>query len=64
VFLHGIRLFLAEADLGEPLHDIVNELLLSPMGAREWPLRFYSPSRLFSIEARRAWVAPDLSALP
>jgi hypothetical protein len=64
VFLHGIRLFLAEADLGEPLHDIVNELLLSPMGAREWPLRFYSPSRLFSIEARRAWVAPDLSARP
>ena len=64
VFLHGIRLFLAEADLHEPLHDIVNELLLSPMGAREWPLRFYSPALLFSVEARRSWVAPDLSALP
>jgi len=64
VFLHGIRVFLGEADLREPLHDIVNELLLSPMGAREWPLRFYSPALLFSVEARRSWVPPDLSALP
>ncbi len=29
VFLHGIRLFLAEADVGEPLHELVNQLLLS-----------------------------------
>ena len=41
VFLHGVRLFLAEADPGEPLHELVNELLLSPMGRRDWPLRFY-----------------------
>src|SRR6478672_2206094 len=32
VFLHGVRLFLAEADRSEPLHELVNELLLSPMG--------------------------------
>lgn len=64
VFLHGIRLFLAEADPGEPLHELVNELLLSPIGRRDWPLRFYSPERLFSIEARRRFVEPDLRALP
>ena len=64
VFLHGVRLFLAEADPREPLHELVNELLLSPMGRRDWPLRFYSRERLFSVEARRAFVAPDLSALP
>lgn len=77
VFLHGIRLFLSEVRgievkgtvpsgrvPGACLHDVVNELLLSPMGAREWPLRFYSPGLLFSVEARRSWVAPDLSALP
>ena len=64
VFLHGARLFLAEADLTEPLHELVNELLLSPMGRRDWPLRFYSPERLFSVEARRAFVPPDLAALP
>lgn len=64
VFLHGVRLFLAEADPHEPLHELVNELLLSPMGRREWPLRFYSAERLFSVEARRHFVPPDLAALP
>jgi hypothetical protein len=64
VFLHGVRLFLAEADLKEPLHELVNELLLSPMGRRDWPLRFYSRDRLLSVEARRAFIPPDLEALP
>ena len=63
-FLHGVRLFLAEADPSEPLHELVNELLLSPMGRRDWPLRFYSAERLFSVEARRHFVPPDLGALP
>jgi hypothetical protein len=64
LFLHGVRLFLAEADAGEPLYALVNRLLLSPMGARDWPLRFYSPKLLFSVEARRSFVAPDLAPLP
>ena len=64
VFLHGVRLFLEEADRTDPLHELVNELLLSPMGRRDWPLRFYSPQRLFSVEARRQFVEPDLRALP
>ncbi len=64
VFLHGVRLFLDEADPSEPLHELVNELLLSPMGRRDWPLRFYSRERLMSVEARRAMVPPDLAALP
>ena len=64
VFLHGVRLFLAEADPDEPLHELVNELLLSPMGRRDWPLRFYSAERLFSVEARRKFVTPDLAVLP
>ena len=63
-FLHGVRLFLAEADPKEPLHKLVNELLLSPMGRRDWPLRFYSGERLFSVEARRHFVPPDIAALP
>ena len=64
VFLHGVRLFLSEAEPGEPLHELVNELLLSPMGRRDWPLRFYSAERLFSVEARRELVPPDIAALP
>ena len=64
VFLHGVRLFLSEADPAEPLHELVNELLLSPMGRRDWPLRFYSRERLLSVEARKAFVPPDLATLP
>ena len=64
VFLHGVRLFLAEANPSESPHELVNELLLSPMGRRDWPFRFYSRERLFSVEARRHFVPPDLAALP
>jgi hypothetical protein len=63
-YLHGVRLFLAEADRAAPIHRIVNDLLRSPMGRRDWPLRFWSRERLFSVEARRAFVAPDLADLP
>ena len=63
VFLAGVRLFLEEADARKPLHVLVNELLISPMGGRDWPLRFYSPQLLFSVEARRRFVEPDLRAL-
>ena len=63
-FLSGVRLFLSEADGAEPLHELVNELLLSPMGRRNWPLRFYSRDRLLSVEARRNFVSPDIAALP
>jgi hypothetical protein len=63
-FLRGVRLFLSEADMGEPLHDLVNALLLSPMGSRDWPLRFYSRDLLFSASARRHFIAPDLDAMP
>jgi hypothetical protein len=63
VFLNGVRRFLGDADHGEPLHELVNDLLLSPVGRRDWPLRFYSRDRLFSVEARRQFVPPDLAAL-
>jgi hypothetical protein len=63
-YLRGVRLFLEEADTGRPIHELVNELLMSPMGRRDWPLRFWSKERLMSVEARRGWVAPDLAAMP
>jgi hypothetical protein len=61
-FLDGVRLFLKDAEGGVPLHENVNELLLAPMGRRDWPLRFYSRERLFSVEARRSLLAPDIEA--
>ena len=63
-FLDGVRIFLKEADVSEPLHALVNGLLLSPMGRRDWPLRLYSRDRLFSVEARRSHVAPDIAGMP
>ena len=64
LFLHGARLFLCKTDTEAPLHELVNDLLVSPTGRRDWPLRFYSTQRLFSVEARHHFVAPDLAALP
>ena len=63
-YLRGIRLFLEESDPNEPVHNLANELLHSPMGKRDWPLRFWSKDLLFSVGARRGWVAPDLAAMP
>src|SRR6476620_9158491 len=62
-FLAGVQLFLSEADSTEPLHELINELLSSPMGRRDWPLRFYSRELLFSVEARRRFVPPDIATL-
>jgi hypothetical protein len=41
----------------------VNALLASPIAARDWPLRFYSAERLFSVAARRGWVEPDVTPI-
>jgi len=59
-FLDGVRVFLKDTDGDVPLHASVNQLLVSPMGRRDWPLRFYSRERLFSVEARLTHVTPDL----
>ena len=63
-FLRGVRLFLEEADRSRPIDELVNELLMSPMGRRDWPLRFWSREKLFSVEARREFVPPDLASMP
>ena len=33
------------------------------MGDKAWPLTHWSRERLFSVEARRGWVDPDLKPL-
>jgi hypothetical protein len=42
----------------------VNAVLQAEEGRRDWPLRFYTPARLFSVDARAAFIAPDLQPLP
>ena len=62
-YIAGVRLFLSQtAETG--LAARVNGLLLSDVGRREWPLRFYSRELLFSVPARRGFVEPDLAPLP
>jgi hypothetical protein len=41
-----------------------NALMASPLGRSDWLLQYWSRERLFSIEARRSWVEPDLKPLP
>ena len=63
-FLAGVRAQLATRDADEPLVDCVDALLKSPTGLRDWPLRFHSRALLFSVAARRGFVAPDLASRP
>lgn len=62
LYIRGVRGFLRERP-GSDLLAAVNALLSSEMGARDWPLRFYSHERLFSREARLGWVEPDITAI-
>lgn len=64
------RLYVAGVEEHIGLHghlaaaEQLNALLASPMGASDWPLRFYTRDRLFSVEARRQWIEPDRSGAP
>jgi len=46
------------------LHEILDGLLASSLGESRWLLECWSRERLFSVQARRSWLAPDLKALP
>lgn len=62
-YVAGVRLFLSETT-PTGLAERVNAMLLSDVGRRDWPLRFYSRELLFSVPARRGFVEPDLAPLP
>ena len=64
VYIRGVRAFLARTDPSLPLVEKVNALLQAEEGRRDWPLCFYSMERLFSKEARTAWVDPDVAQRP
>lgn len=44
--------------------EIVNNILASPYGRSDWMLGYWSKALLFSVKARRKWVAPDLVTNP
>lgn len=52
--------FVRGRDRSAPLDELA-AALIAEHGDREVPLRFYSRERLFSVEARRGWIEPDLA---
>ncbi|QJU60403.1 hypothetical protein HL653_02200 [Sphingomonas sp. AP4-R1] len=62
--IRAARAFLVERPHDEPLHEAVDALMAGPLGRSDWPLAYWTRERLFSVEARRGWIAPDLPAFP
>ncbi len=56
--------FLGKQPPERALHEIVDALMGSPLGDPGWLLEYWSRDVLFSVAARRGWVAPDLKPLP
>jgi len=48
----------------DPLWAVANALMASPFGRSDWCSVYWRRERLFSTEARRTWVEPDLKPLP
>jgi hypothetical protein len=61
--LRAARAFVRR-DAPMSLFEIVNAVLASPLGRSDWPLAYWTRTRLLSPEARKAWVAPDICDLP
>lgn len=47
-----------ESNRNLPLVELTNKFLASEMATKEYPMKFYSRERLFSLEARATYVAP------
>jgi hypothetical protein len=61
--LRAARGFLLQ-DRGRSLFETCNALMASPLGKSDWLFGYWSRTLLFSVEARRGWVEPDLKPLP
>jgi hypothetical protein len=61
--IRAARAFLMETR-EQALYETCNALLRSGLGEPQWLLEYWTRERLFSVEARRRWVEPDLRELP
>lgn len=62
-YLAAIRAFEAGLPAGTSDAEAAARLLETPLGDKDWPLTHWTRERLFSKEARRWWVDPDLKPL-
>ena len=49
---------------GARLSECLERLLAGPCGRSDWLLAYWTRARLFTAEARRTWVEPDVQPLP
>jgi len=61
--IRAARSFLGGYPASPPLHELVDVLMDTHLGDSGWILAYWSRERLFSVEARRMWVEPDLQPL-
>jgi len=57
------RAVMAGNDSDQPPHAILHQIMASSLGQSNWLLAHWRRHTLFSVEARRHWVAPDLASL-
>lgn len=62
--LRAVAAVLATHGEDEPLTGVLAEMMRGPFGRSDWILGHWSREVLFSVEARRGWVAPDREPLP
>jgi hypothetical protein len=60
LYLNAIRHFVTTLPPNTPPEIAARSLLQSPIGKKEYPLRYYSRECIMSKEARLGWVEPDL----
>jgi hypothetical protein len=63
LYLNAIRHFVRTLPSDTSVADSARMLLQSPIGKKDYPLRYYSRECIMSKEARLGWVKPDV-ALP
>jgi hypothetical protein len=62
-YLREIDRVVRELATATTFEDSIEAVLASGLGDSAWPHRHWSRERLWSVEARRGWVAPDLAPL-
>lgn len=62
-YVWAIEQFLLTTDKDLPLDNLAQQLLASPVAQKDYPLQYYNKETLFSVTARKQWVAPDLKPL-
>ena len=62
--LRAARGVLAFNPAAMPVFHIANAIAASNLADPNWLLEYWSQPRLMSVQARRAWLEPDLKPLP